>query len=482
MQSVSIKRQMYNYTRLFKQSFVDYYKQEYRLFWLVQTLMIIATITGLLWIMSIVLGVSHHQNPANTEGFKYLLFFWVFEWPLWQWLLAASLLGIVSAWTSFLSIQYGVKSVLSYQKSLSIRCLDIVSNDNNQHWAGHFSQNPKQSLLRILRQGVQLNGLVARRVTRAFVSLMTFVLALGILLYMDAPLLSLLLPLSVMYFIALYYINRYTARVSTDMGDMLPVTSKRFNHLVTDVLNHKISVNNKAFEKAYQESLYMQHTRLKYLRRLSEVHVNWLNTLFLVMAIAVIIVYLVYIQSSPEIDWQQLLFFLIALRYAAGSLQEISATTVAFSRFLPEIQLLYRLINVADLKQCNEKITVKDDIIIYLPVAHYDEFADRQLHHLLAFDDNAVLYQLADLRKNGMLSSLKKFKAASHQVILIDHRMARLHRVIKKHKQHIEPVISGVMVFSYQKNNIEQLTIDEFLDYSASEYADNNEDDIDAFE
>ncbi len=482
MSTVSIKRQMFNYTRLFKQSFVEYYKQEYRLFWIVQLLMIIATITGLLWIMSIVLGVSHHQNPANTEGLKYMVFFWVFNWPLWQWLLAASILGAISAWSSFLSIQYGVQSVLNYQKSLSIRCLNIVSDKNHQHWTALFPHNPKQSLLRILRQGVQLNGLVARRVTRAFVSLVTFIFALAVLLYMDAPLLALLLPLSVLYFIALYFINRYTARVSTEMGDMLPVTSKRFNHLVTDVLNNDISVNDEAFNKDYEESLYIQHTRLKYLRRLSEVHVNWLNTLFLVLAIALIIVYLVYVQSSQSIDWQQLLFFLIALRYAAGSLQEISATTVAFSRFLPEIRLLYRLVNVPDTQQGQNKVIIKEPMIIYVPTPRYDHFAQKQLNQLLIFDQDATIYHLNDLRKQGLVLAFKKLKKASQQVIIIDHRIERLHRIINNHKNHIEPVVQNVMLFSHHQNDIRQLTIDEFLEYSASEYVDDNEDDIDAFE
>ena len=482
MSRTSLKQQMFNYTSLFKQLFVDYYQHQKKLFWLVQLLMVISTATGLFWILSIILGISHYQNPTNTEGFKYLLFSWVFNMPLWQWLMLASLAGLISAWSLFLSIQLGVKSVLSYQKHLSHQCLNIVSQDKYRHWSVEFEQAPRQVLLRVLRQGVQLTGLVSRRVTRAFVSLVTFVLAFIVLLYLDTKLLLLLLPLSVFYIIALYFINRYAARVSTEMADILPSSSRRFNQLVSSVLNKNLDINSQKFQQKFDDSQYMRQAELKYSRRLSEIHVNWLNTLFLVLGVAIIIIYIVYIQASENIDWQHLLFFLISLRYAAGSLQQISATSVAFSRFLPEIQLVYRLLNVVGLVADVDKLSIRHHAIIYIPSSTLDDFEIQQLNNSLTMQQDVELLKLAEIRVRGIIRFFEQFAELSRQTIIVDNNLQRLKRIVKAHNSHIEVSIKSFIIFSSQKENIQQLTFNEFLQYTSSSNGDYIDSDIDAFE
>ena len=461
---------------------MDYYRHQKKLFWLVQLLMVVSTATGLFWILSIILGISHYQNPANTEGFKYLLFSWVFNMPLWQWLMLASFAGVISAWSLFLSIQLGVKSVLAYQKHLSHQCLNIVSQDKYRHWSVEFEQTPRQALLRVLRQGVQLTGLVSRRITRAFVSLVTFILAFIVLLYLDTRLLLLLLPLSVFYVIALYFINRYAARISTEMADTLLISSSRFNQLVSAVLNKSLDISSPKFQQKYDDSLYMRQAELKYLRRLSEIHVNWLNTLFLVLGIAIIIVYIVYIQASENIDWQHLLIFLVSLRYAASSLQQISAITVAFSRFLPEIQLVYRLLNVVDSAMENNKLVIRHHVIIYVPSSILDDFEIQQLHNSLTMQEDAELLKLVEIREQGSNQFFEKLTNTAKQTIIVDNNLQRLKRMIKTNNRHVKTSIKNVIIFSSQKKNIQQLTINEFLQYTQPSNAVDIDCDIDAFE
>ncbi|MBL4660441.1 MAG: ABC transporter ATP-binding protein [Alcanivoracaceae bacterium] len=482
MSRTSLKQQMFNYTSLFRQLFMDYYRHQKKLFWLVQLLMVVSTATGLFWILSIILGISHYQNPANTEGFKYLLFSWVFNMPLWQWLMLASFAGVISAWSLFLSVQLGVKSVLAYQKHLSHQCLNIVSQDKYRHWSIEFEQAPRQVLLRLLRQGVQLTGLVSRRITRAFVSLVTFILAFIVLLYLDTGLLLLLLPLSVFYIIALYFINRYAARISTEMADILPVSSSRFNQLVSSVLNKSLDISSPKFQQKFDDSQYMRQAELKYLRRLSEIHVNWLNTLFLVMGIAIIIIYIVYIQASDNIDWQHLLFFLISLRYAAGSLQQISATTVAFSRFLPEIQLVYRLLNVVDWLMDVDKLSIRHHSIVYIPSSFLDDFEVQQLNNTLTMQHDAKLHKLAEIREQGINLFFDKLAKSSKQTIIIDNNLQRLKRLVKTHNSHVKTSIKNFIIFSNQKKKIQQLTINEFLQYTQPTTGVDIDCDIDAFE
>ena len=482
MTTTSLKQQMVNYSLLFRQLIGDYYQQQKKAFWLVQLLMVVSTLTGLVWILTILLGISHYHNPTETQGIKYLLFSWVFAMPIWQWLFIASAAGMVSAWSLYGSITTGVQSVLAYQKQLAYRCLHLVSQDRYQHWTAEFDQPARQVLLRILRQGVQLSGLVARRITRAFVSLVTFVLAFMVLLYLDSKLLLLILPLSVLYVIALYYINRHAARVSTAMADGMLPSVMRFNALVAKVLNGTSTINSQTFNQQFDESLYMQQAQLKYQRRLAEIHVNWLNTLFLVIGIALIIIYIVYIQASTTIDWQHLLFFLIALRYAASSLQQISATTVAFSRFLPEIQLVYRLLNCVHNTTSVEKIKLTEHAFIYMPSSNLDAFEKRQLKGVFSYSNDAHILSIKDLRDKGVQSYFKQLKNSAVQVLIVDNNLNRIKTCLRTHKSLITPQFNQFILFNARVDQVKQLTIKQILALTTDDDGNDLELDIDILE
>ncbi|MFK8012950.1 MAG: hypothetical protein AB8B80_12980 [Marinicellaceae bacterium] len=482
MSVTPLKQQLLNYTVLFRQLFSDYYQHQKKLFWFIQLLMVVSTLTGIFWILSIILGVSHYQNPEQVTGIKYLLFAWVFKMPLWQWLILASIAGVISAWTLFLSIQFGVKSVLAYQENLSKRCLRLVSDDRYDYWTQEFEQMPRQVLIRILRQGIQLCGLVARRITRTFVSLIVFIMAFVVLIYLDAKLLMLLLPFSLFYIIALYFINRYAARVSTELADTLSVSNRIFGRLLNSLLNKQLTVDSDQFKQQFDDSLYMHQAELKYKRRLAEIHVDWLNTLFLVIGIAVIIVYIVYVQASSKIDWQNLLFFLIALKYAASGLQQISATTVAFSRFMPEIQLVYRLLNVVNLKPSNEKFQLNHHhAIIYVPGLNLDQFEIQQIKNVIEIKQDATIKLTHQIRDPNIIVYFKNLFQQKNQDIIVDNNITRLKRTINNNKDIILPVIPNVVVFSSQLSEIQNLTLDEFLDYSEKNENFDVEDDLDAF-
>ena len=481
MSQTPLKQQMLNYTSLFKQLFIDYYRHQKKFFWWVQLLMVVSTLTGIFWILSVILGISHYQNPTNVEGIKYLLFAWVFDLPLWQWLMLASFAGVISAWTLYLSVQTGVTSVLAYQKYLAQKCLNIVSQEKHNHWPNEFDQTPRLALLRILRQGIQLTGLVSRRVTRAFVSFVTFILALFVLIYLDAKLLLLLLPFSILYIVALYFINRYAARVSTEMSDILPVSSGRFSQLLSAILSKKLTTDSQKFTEQFDDSLYMRQAELKYKRRLAEIHVNWMNTLFLVVGIAIIIVYIVYIQVSENIDWQRLLFFLIALKYAASSLQQISSTTVAFSRFMPEVQLVFRLLKVVDKSASWHKLDIDKNTFVLINSNCIDAFEIQQIENQLNLTENSKIISIAQIREQGVIEYFKKLSESPYQNVIIDNNLGRLQRIVSTHRNNFNLSIQQIIVLSGTKPT-KKLSIEEFLNYTQQESSQDIDYDVDTFE
>lgn len=468
MSITPLKQQAVNYVSLFRQLFFDYYSQQKKLFWVIQLLIVVSTVTGLFWILCIILGISHYQNPDNTEGIKNLLFSWVFKLPLWQWLILASISGFISAWTLFQSFQVGVKSSLSFQKHLSYKCLTIINQGKYSNWVKQFDQPPRQVLLRILKNGIQLTGLVSRRITRAFMALLTFAAAIVVLLYLDKILLLLLLPLSGVYLVGLYYINRHAARVSNNLADTLYQSGHLFNQLVSSLLNKEISVDSEQFQQQYADSAYMQLAELKYQRRLVEIHVSWLNTLFLILGIASIISYFVYVQISNNIDWQHLLFFLIALKYAVSSLQEISSTTVAFSRFIPEVRLVYRLLNVEEGTQKIEKLDVTGSSLVYVSSTHLESFEIEQLKSAINNQQPVKWIKINEIRTQGTVGFFKQFNKQSQHHIIMDNNLARIQRFLGANLEKIRTHIDVVLLYCCQSKTIKKLSVTEFLQYKES--------------
>ena len=477
MSEATLRQQINNYIQLFKQLTVSYYKHQKKAFWSIQLLSILSTSLALFWIFSIILGISHYQNPANTQGLKYQLFAWVFALPLWQWLIVASSAGLISAWTSFLTMMIGKKSALDYQKHISKRCLEKVSNPLFDHWPKQFLQTPRQTVLRILKQGVQLTGLTTRRITLSFVSLFTFIAALAVLFYLDAMLLLLLFPLALLYLFILSLINRYTAQTSIQAAETLPKSNYRFNQLLTAVLNRDIKVNSPEFEKIYDESLYIKQADLKYQRRLAEVHVSWLNTGFTVLAIALIILHVVYTTSSKTIDWQKLLFFLIALKYAASNLQQVSSLTVAFSRFMPEIQLVFRLLNTQSSDKTTASSQIKANAIIYTPSSHLESFELLQVKNNLSWQNEYELISLAQCRQIDFKTNMNEQK----QIVLIHNNLKALQTLINNQNKFIERNFTHFIIYSHQPEQIQYLTLQQFLQATDTKSF-SNEQEIDAYE
>jgi ABC-type multidrug transport system fused ATPase/permease subunit len=475
MANLSIKQQMLNFTSLFKQLFIDYYQSQKKLFWLIQFLMLVSTATSIFWILSIILGVSHFNNPEEkVSGLKYLFFSWVYILPIWQWLVLASIAGVISAASLYYSFKIGVDSVLKFQEQLNLRCLQLVSQKENSQWSGLFEQPPKQVLLRILKLGVQLTGLVARRITRAFVPFLTFIVMLVLLMYLNIHLLMLLIPLAVLYIIGLYYINRYTSRVSTEMTDNMGVFSRKFNQLVIDVLNNNTVVGSSEYLNQFNQSGYVNQAELKYNRRLAEIHVGWLNTLFIVLGMAVIIVYVVYLNTNEVIDWQGLLLFLVGLRFASNSLQQIASTTVAFSRFLPEIVLLYRLLNINPEDVTIKKMEVSDNILLFINTHQIQNFELQIINNRINYSTHAQIKTLEEMKQQGVLKELISLATDNRQIIVMEHKLKRLQQVILNNKTKVSAIFTAVLILDPNKLEIQKVSLDTFLSYTKQNFQDND--------
>lgn len=320
-----------------------YYKQEKSAFWIIQLLMGLAVILSLAWVLGLIAGLNYLSDPdyLSQYGVSFLNDF--FKMPLPVWIVLLSLAGMAGAAISFLSFHVGVRSVIRFQLSLIKDIFATIQDENNHRWIQVVDDEPLANTNQIIKMSVQMTGLVARRLARMLIPLITFIISFVALLKLDAQLLSLMIPLAVFYIIGLYFINRHAARTQVILKGLSKKTQQSLSNLIKIVLNRQISHEDVVREKL-PESEYEAFSDYRYKRRLAEIHVTWLNTFFLVLGSAVIILSVDFTDKST-FDWMHLIYFIVALRYAGSGLQQMASATVSFSRFLPEVELVYALLS-----------------------------------------------------------------------------------------------------------------------------------------
>ncbi len=345
MKPYDIKRQAGHYLAVLKWMLSSYYQQEKQAFWLIQVLMGLSVGLGLMWLLGILAGLNHLNDSQYLQAFKFAFLFDFFNLPLWAWLGILSVAGLLSAGAMFLSFHLGVKSIIRYQVNVLHLLLETINQKDQFEWLSVVDEEPRKKTHRIIKMSVQMTGLVVRRLVRMLIPLLTFVVAFVALIKLDGRLLLNLVPLAVIYLVALYYINRHAARNQVKLTGVADKANKQMGVVVDDMLYQNKSFDAEVINDINQSD-YRKFSKLRYRRRLVEIHVVWVNTLFLVLGSALIVLDFGTKISNQSIDWMHLILFLVALRYAANGLQQMASATVAFSRFLPESEMVYQILNI----------------------------------------------------------------------------------------------------------------------------------------
>jgi len=344
LSQTTIKQQLKHYLTVLRWMLGGYYRQEKKSFWFIQILMAASVLLGLAWLLGIIAGLNHLNDASYLSQFKFSLLIDFFALPVSIWLVVLSISGLLGAGALFWSYQVGVKSIIRYQVKLLHQVLKTINQSDSGDWLNVVKEDPRKKTHRIIKISVQMTGLVVRRLARMLIPLVTFIVAFVALLKLDGFLLLNLIPLALLYVFVLYFINRYAARNQVRLTAVAEVANRQVGRITDDLMSQQRQFGQPVREEIDQ-SEYRLFSGLRYKRRLAEIHVVWVNSLFLILGSAVIIFSYGSQANISSIDWVHLIMFLIALRYAASGLQEMASSTVAFSRFLPEIELVYHLLH-----------------------------------------------------------------------------------------------------------------------------------------
>jgi len=309
----------------------------------------LSTLAGFLWMTGILLGFS--RDHGWKQG-RLSFLASVYQLPVWQWLLIFSLLGVVSALAFYLSFQVGVESSLRYQKKLFHKILakqknceplpDLKAEIPYSTEKNEAEPSKSPALLRLLKTNTHMAGQVNRRLARAFIPALTVIAGLVGLVYLEPGLTALLLPLFLIFVTGLYRINVHAAETSENLNRVFAESSRKIQQFINLCRQRpQLLENPDEFSQRLEKSDYPLLSRLKYQRRLLDIHVNWLKTFLLVLAILIMVWWFTVNNSRQPFDWSRLLLYLIILRFAASALGIVGSATVAFSRFYPEIKSLF---------------------------------------------------------------------------------------------------------------------------------------------
>ncbi len=360
--NASITGQLKHYLVVFSWMTKSYYQQEKKSFWLIQLLMGLSVVLGLAWVLGLVAGLNNLNDPNYLKQFGSEILQGFYSQPFFMWLSQISVAGMIGVFLMYQSYQIGVHSIIRFQVRVLRNVLKTVNQTDEVDWLAAVADEPRKKTHRIIKVSVQLTGLVVRRLVRMLVPMLTFLVAFFALLKLDAELLLYLIPFALIYLVLLYFINRSAARNQVKLTTVSESSNKKMSGVIDDMLFQNKSYDNDTVEEI-EATDYRFFSLLRYRRRLAEIHVVWVNSLFLILGSALIVIAYSSFGQAATIDWLHLILFLVALRYAGSGLQEMASATVAFSRFLPDTELVYQLLNPIE-KGCQED-PIEEGVVFY---------------------------------------------------------------------------------------------------------------------
>jgi ABC-type multidrug transport system fused ATPase/permease subunit len=260
------------------------------------------------------------------------------------------------------------------------------------------------------------------------------------------------------------------------MNHLQPDFINKFRQLIENLLNDKIHLSDGDFENKFHDSQYMKMAKLKYQRRLVDMHVVWLNSIFLILGVAAIVIYFVYLNSAERVDWGHLLFFLIALKYAIDSLQQVSSASVAFSRFMPEISPVYQLLDINE----NGDIPVKEikerNSVIYIDSRYFEEFEQKYFFQSLKFSGEFV--SIDEIKKQGIQNWFKKNINTNSPVVIYENRLEKLKTFLNSNREKMLDGLFSYYSYTFDNIGIQPIKLDELLNYKRQKSFDDMIDDL----
>lgn len=247
-------------------------------------------------------------------------------------------LGMVSAGCTYVVDRLILSLAKRYHVFCADRAVTIAADPLCRGWQAMFDDPPRAILGRMAGGASRMMGLVLRDLLRVILPSLTVIAIIAFLFYIDATLTAVLIPAVALYLLPLYVINRRVTRMQREYRALSPQARSEVGRRLRDALqtgrlpSEVDSIRRDALHgAAYQGALTALYGRL-----LADRRVHLLNAAFFIVCLVALLIFFGMQAREHARPWSDLIFYLLALRYAMTSLKQTTTLGAKFSRFFPE--------------------------------------------------------------------------------------------------------------------------------------------------
>jgi len=247
-------------------------------------------------------------------------------------------LGLVSAACTYFVDRLILMLAQRYHALCAERALMIAADPLTRGWQAIDDEPPRAILSRLVGSTSRVMGLVLRNLLRGILPVLTVMATVAFLFYIDSTLTLVLLPATMLYLFPLYLINRRVTRLQRTYRDLSPQARGEVGRRLRDLLDSGELEHG-------AESLRVEALRGEasdgaraafYGRLLADRRVHLLNTAYFIACLVALLIFFGIRARDHNQPWSDLIFYVLALRYAMASLKQATSLMAKFSRFFLE--------------------------------------------------------------------------------------------------------------------------------------------------
>jgi hypothetical protein len=270
---------------------------------------------------------------------------------------ALTLLGILSAASIYYAEWLIQRVTRAYERLCCKRVLAIISEPAYRGWEELVDEAPRPAAARLMNIASRWTALTWRDMLRGVLPALTFLFAAAVLIHTDPLLTAILVPCAVGYLAPLYRINR---RVSQQQR-AYRVHARKVRGGMTLGMRTVLDSAAPPLRKSQWQDCALSDPGYEalmdayYGRMIADKRVQLLNTIFFVVCVFVLFVFFGIAALWYERPWAEMVTYLIALRFAIGSLRAVSGVFVKFSRYFPELHAYSQFLQASQRLRLNRE-------------------------------------------------------------------------------------------------------------------------------
>jgi len=259
-------------------------------------------------------------------------------------------IGILSALAIYLGEWFIARITVMYQHTLVTRILEVAADPLCAGWQLHFDESPKSAISRLAGIRTKLTAYAFRNMLRGILPIITFILSVWVLAYVDWRLTLAIVPIVAVWLIPLYLINRGVARLQKEYTRTSREARRTANAVYSGILESDdppAGAQERA-RCAMDDPIHDRAAVMFWRRKLATRRVQAANTMLFVVCVIGLFLLFGLETAEGKRTWSEYIAYILALRFALSGIRQTTARFIKLSRYLPEYRAYTEFVDNAE--------------------------------------------------------------------------------------------------------------------------------------